>query len=139
MSKHERLIDLCPLFLGLIVLYLVALGSVDGDTLVRVWCLGLILRVITTRATHMPSPICTRRSFKPLVLGGCYDCIFSGHTFTTLLLAHTIASARPCYTHLLFGYSLLSSVFIVASRSHYTIDVLVAWVVYDWLYRVRKA
>ena len=136
LSTHERLIDLCPILLGLMVLYLIAFDNIDGDALIKTMCLGFILRIVTTRATHLPSPICRGQTFTPNAIGGCFDCIFSGHTFTTLLFANVIANARPCYAKLMVAYSILSSVFIIASRSHYTIDVLVAWVVYDWLRRI---
>ena len=85
------------------------------------------LRCLTTRATILPSPICTVRSHI-LAIGGCNSCIFSGHTAATLLLAHALAAAHPEWTGPLLVYCVLASAAILVTRSHYTVDVLVAWI-----------
>ena len=61
-------------------------------------------------------------------MGGCNSCIFSGHTALTLLFAHTLAKAEPRLRPWVLGYCLVASTAIVATRAHYTVDVVVAWI-----------
>jgi hypothetical protein len=60
-------------------------------------------------------------------IGGCYDKIFSGHFSLTLMLT------LMYYTYgyitnipLLVGWNLINGLIIISTRSHYTIDVVMA-------------
>ena len=127
LSHMHHLIDALPVVLGLLVL--VFCGRVDLRRLVNQMTLVYLIRVITTSATVLPSPICSASRPSCRAVGGCHACIFSGHTATTLLFAWHLQKCFPEYTYHLLAYSVLSSLLIVATRSHYTIDVLVAWIV----------
>lgn len=87
------------------------------------------LRCVTMAVTVLPSPICTRHVRSMSLTGGCHDCIFSGHASMILVCCHIIARYRPEHTLWLWCYALCSSITIVACRSHYTVDVIVAWIV----------
>lgn len=76
-------------------------------------------------------------SFKQHITGSCYDLTFSGHValatvLVLLMLRFRVISNRPLWLGALLGYGLFSSM----SRSHYTIDVIVAYIVpllfLDW-------
>ena len=125
LSSHERAIDALPMVLGCAVGLLALRGEVDAERVVNGAALLFFLRSVTMSVTTLPSPICTatRRNGS---IGGCHDCIFSGHTALTLLFAYHIAQARGHRVELLV-YCLAASALIVATRSHYTVDVLVAW------------
>ena len=132
LSCYESAIDLLPPLIGGVVL---ALVWTDNEARPRVpmllYALSVthLIRIVTTRVTILPSPICTASFRKPRAAGGCYDCIFSGHTSTTLLLSYFVYRYVPRWRWPLLAYCLAASLMIVATRSHYTIDVLVAWVV----------
>lgn len=62
--------------------------------------------------------------------GGCYDKIFSGHFalfHTCLLLLNKYGYIQSIYTIILLD--LIFAFFIISSRAHYTIDVVVAFFV----------
>jgi hypothetical protein len=50
------------------------------------------------------------------------------------LFAWHLQRRFPEYKYPLLGYSVLGSLLIVATRGHYTIDVLVAWMVVHGLF-----
>ena len=62
---------------------------------------------------------------------GCGDLIFSSHTTFALVgcLAYTAFGNLKAVKKLLWALSLLLSLLIVASRKHYTVDVVIAWYV----------
>ena len=86
------------------------------------------MRCMTISATILPSPICQGSKTAAQAIGGCHSCIFSGHTALTLLLAYFVAMALPHLAPWLVAYCVVASLAIVATRSHYTVDVLVAWI-----------
>lgn len=131
LRRYEHYIDLIPLSLAAIVLYLIATQhpKVCTLTLLERISTALFVRLICTRATVLPSPICNKYNSAPRAIGGCHDCIFSGHTVITLLLAHQLLQCFPEHKEALFVYCILGSLAIVVTRSHYTIDVIVAWIV----------
>ena len=61
------------------------------------------------------------------LLGGCYDKIFSGHTSTFFLAM--LMYIEYGYIPPIIGYifSILFGLVMIASRGHYTIDVLLAF------------
>lgn len=138
LSRHERLIDLLPLTLGILVALFALFGKLDHANVCRMLAVALLLRCITMSVTLLPSPICTPgRSCA--AIGGCHDCIFSGHTAMTLLLAYALARHFDGDWQVvvpLLAYSLATSALVVMTRAHYTVDVVVAWVA---AYAVVKA
>ena len=126
-ARYERLTDALPALVGGLVAYLAWRGEVDLARLAALLAAAFALRCVTMSVTVLPSPICqgTQRAG---ALGGCHGCIFSGHTATTLLLAHAAATARPELAPALLAYCVAASACIVASRAHYSVDVVVAWI-----------
>lgn len=88
-----------------------------------------LLRVITFLSTILPDPSGTCQDRGGKSIGGCHDLCFSGHMAAFVsgqllcaeLFGHGLASSL-LFAFLIFlkGYS------IVAARSHYTVDVVVA-------------
>ena len=126
LSKYEQLIDLIPLTLGCFVLYLVLFHNLNIRKIFLMTAIIFLLRAFTITATILPSPIC-RDGKQSKAMGGCSDCIFSGHMACTLLYAYLIYKHTRAYKYLLLLYCILSGLFISMTRSHYTIDVIVAW------------
>lgn len=98
-----------------------------------------IVRMVFIHLTILPKhKYCddTTFSIQNLVLGHCYDKVFSGH-FATVALAVMIAYGADIFSHIWIPILMLTlyAILIIALRFHYTVDiavaVLVAYVVYS--------
>jgi len=130
LKKYEKAVDFIPYLLALVVLYMYIYDGLNEqliNDLMLNYAILMILRVITFSITILPSPICSKRSH-PLAMGGCRDMIFSGHVTSMLLLAYTLYKHNPQYETALILYCTIGSLLIIATRSHYTIDVIVAYI-----------
>ncbi|XP_027177314.1 phosphatidylinositol:ceramide inositolphosphotransferase 1-like [Coffea eugenioides] len=123
---------------------------------VLVWCRVLaflvacqILRIITFYSTQLPGPNYHCREGSKLarlpppnnalevllinfprgVLYGCGDLIFSSHMIFSLVFVRTYHKygSRRFVKQLAWLTVVIQSMLIVASRKHYTVDVVVAW------------
>ncbi|KAB2035334.1 hypothetical protein ES319_D04G145600v1 [Gossypium barbadense] len=123
---------------------------------VLVWCRVLaflvasqILRIVTFYSTQLPGPNYHCREGSKLarlpkpesvlevllinfprgVIYGCGDLIFSSHMIFTLVFVLTYQKygTRRCIKQLAWLVAIIQSLLIVASRKHYTVDVVVAW------------
>ncbi|KAK4268684.1 hypothetical protein QN277_025300 [Acacia crassicarpa] len=123
---------------------------------VLIWCRVLaflvasqFLRIITFYSTQLPGPNyhCREGSrlatlpppksvsevllinFPHGVIYGCGDLIFSSHMIFTLVFVLTYQryGTRRYIKHLGFVLAVIQSLLIIASRKHYTVDVVVAW------------
>ncbi|KAA3455045.1 phosphatidylinositol:ceramide inositolphosphotransferase 1-like isoform X1 [Gossypium australe] len=123
---------------------------------VLVWCRVLaflvasqILRIITFYSTQLPGPNYHCREGSKLarlpkpesvlevllinfprgVIYGCGDLIFSSHMIFTLVFVLTYQKygTRSFIKHFAWLVAIVQSLLIVASRKHYTVDVVVAW------------
>ncbi|XP_021289657.1 phosphatidylinositol:ceramide inositolphosphotransferase 1-like [Herrania umbratica] len=123
---------------------------------VLVWCRVLaflvasqILRIITFYSTQLPGPNYHCREGSKLarlpkpksvlevllinfprgVIYGCGDLIFSSHMIFTLVFVLTYQKygTRRCIKQFAWLVAIIQSFLIVASRKHYTVDVVVAW------------
>ncbi|CAN0926448.1 Phosphatidylinositol:ceramide inositolphosphotransferase 1 [Linum grandiflorum] len=122
---------------------------------VHLWCRVLaflvasqFLRIITFYSTQLPGPNyhCREGSkFARLprpqsvlevllissrgIMFGCGDLIFSSHMIFTLVFVLTYQKygSQRCIKQLAWLVAVVQSLLIVASRKHYTVDVVVAW------------
>ncbi|CAN1849954.1 Phosphatidylinositol:ceramide inositolphosphotransferase 1 [Linum perenne] len=123
---------------------------------VLVWCRVLaflvasqFLRIISFYATQLPGPNyhCREGSevarlprpqsvhevlllnFPRGVMFGCGDLIFSSHMIFTLVfvLSYQKYGSVRCIKQLAWLVAIIQSLLIIASRKHYTVDVVVAW------------
>ncbi|KAF7825598.1 phosphatidylinositol:ceramide inositolphosphotransferase 1-like [Senna tora] len=123
---------------------------------VLIWCRVLAflvasqaLRIITFYSTQLPGPNYHCREGSSLatlpapksalevllinfprgVIYGCGDLIFSSHMIFTLVFVLTYHryGTRRCIKQLGWFLAVAQSLLIVASRKHYTVDVVVAW------------
>ena len=97
----------------------------------------IFLRSITLFFTILPKhENCSKRfDWSTCFVGQCYDKIFSGHTALTLLAALLLNRGGYIPTWLGFLFVSLEILFILLTRSHYSVDVLFAivitYLVYD--------
>ncbi|CAD5319855.1 unnamed protein product [Arabidopsis thaliana] len=123
---------------------------------VLIWCRVFVylaasqsLRIITFFATQLPGPNyhCREGSklakipppknvlevllinFPDGVIYGCGDLIFSSHTIFALVFVRTYQryGTRRWIKHLAWLMAVIQSILIIASRKHYTVDIVVAW------------
>ncbi|XP_022748415.1 phosphatidylinositol:ceramide inositolphosphotransferase 1-like isoform X2 [Durio zibethinus] len=123
---------------------------------VLVWCRVLaflvasqILRIVTFYSTQLPGPNYHCREGSKLatlpkpdsmlevllinfprgVIYGCGDLIFSSHMIFTLVFVLTYQKygTRRCIKQFAWLVAVIQSLLIVASRKHYTVDIVVAW------------
>ncbi|KAG5095293.1 hypothetical protein JHK84_050881 [Glycine max] len=107
------------------------------------------LRIVTFYATQLPGPNYHCREGSKLatlphpdsvfevllinfprgVIYGCGDLIFSSHMIFTLVFVNTYHryGTRRCIKQLGWTLAVCQSLLIIASRKHYTVDVVVAW------------
>lgn len=126
-------------------------------------CIGHVLRFVTYTSTSLPGPATHCRVgaiepglYRPTELsrmftrkstgtdGNCGDLIFSGHMYQNMILTLTIAS----YSHVVVSNRIVRKIFvitmcfltmaqaplIIASRNHYTVDIVVATYVAPLVY-----
>lgn len=93
----------------------------------------MLMRAAATAVTILPPAYEGCHSDYLLLRGGCYDKVFSGHTAYQLLAAlHARRLAFPAgrknayAAYLLFVPVLVEACLLVATREHYTVDVLIA-------------
>ncbi|XP_020525180.1 phosphatidylinositol:ceramide inositolphosphotransferase 1 isoform X2 [Amborella trichopoda] len=123
---------------------------------VLLWCRVLaflvvcqILRIITFMATQLPGPNYHCREGSKLarlprpdsvmevllinfprgVIYGCGDLIFSSHMIFTLVFVLTYQKygTKRIIKQLAWLVAVIQSLLIIASRKHYTVDIVVAW------------
>ena len=98
----------------------------------------IFIRCITTCVTIMP-PIkdCkikleNKNNIYNYIIGHCNDKIFSGHTSFMLILFFVIYKYKILKSNYLIIYGLLillNSFLIILTRSHYTVDVILAYII----------
>ena len=99
-----------------------------------------VLREITTTITLLPpTPSCYQRNYDKMtkskwitrISGTCNETIFSGHTTLMLLMILFILPKikSNIFKIIIYIYAVVTSLVIVSLRSHYSIDVILAWVI----------
>jgi hypothetical protein len=135
---HHTLPDLSPLesmadtlVLALagayLLLLLLAARAVPGPVVAKRLVFGLALRAILAQVTVLPSPARSTHAG-----GGRCGGVLSGRTFAALVFADAICKSTTAFRlrPFLSAYVVWVSVLMVATRLHYTADVLVAWMAF---------
>ena len=94
------------------------------------WCFIMFLRSICFTITILPSPSCYTTS-KVLFVGGKRDAIFSGHTVITILNFLILSKYYKNFflNICLFFSSLFYSYLLLLTRSHYSVDIFLAYII----------
>jgi hypothetical protein len=136
-NKYHYIIDIIA-FIIIIPAFIYFNSDLSIEFLTK-FLIIMLIRSFTIISTVLPKyercdETFTLRSF---FLGGCYDKIFSGHTSFTLLL--TLMYYREDIINLptLYVTNILNMLLIIATRSHYTIDVLIAFFVTLTIFNIK--
>ena len=119
------------------------------DKFLLVFIIIRLLRLICMVSTIYPPPdtefiyiVNEKKKIIPYydyIFGGCNETIFSGHTsFMVLIFLFVYEYYNIFIRLLLFIYTIFGSILIISSRSHYTTDVLLAWIITTLVYSVFK-
>ena len=137
LHSYHYIIDFIGLAL-IISLFFVSNNSLTTEFITK-FLIIMFIRAITTISTILPKHnICDETiSTRSLLLGGCYDKIFSGHTSFTLLLTLLYYRENIINLPLLIGINATNILAIIATRSHYTVDVLLAIFVTTTIYSIK--
>ena len=124
LRRFENLIDLCPV--SALIVFAFTIPSTQWPTFLTALALLFTLRAMCISLTVLPSPIC--RASKPHTgaLGGCHDCIFSGHTATVILAWLFVVRSNPSLRTVACLHSIFTILVVLGTRSHWSIDVVVA-------------
>jgi hypothetical protein len=97
----------------------------------------IFIRSITIQLTVLPKTTCDIKTSFDLS-GYCYDKIFSGHTAFMCLLTLFLFNLKKMPLFALIIINVLYGSLIIATRSHYTIDVFIAFIVTFLIFQNRK-
>ena len=90
----------------------------------------LIIRSILISVTILPGHSkCENSNYSISYLGGCYDKILSGHTSLVFLASLLLNKYKLLSLHSLILINLLNSILLLSTRAHYTIDILLGYLV----------
>jgi len=95
----------------------------------------LLLRCILNSVTILPScnsEECNNESYLKYLFGHCNDKIFSGHISVSIILIYLINKYKlvnKSIFNILIILLLCTSIFIILCRWHYTVDVLLAYII----------
>lgn len=88
----------------------------------------LIIRSILIYVTILPGHSkCQNSNYSITSLGGCYDKIISGHTAWVFLASLFLHKYKILSIHSLIMINLLNSMFLLSTRAHYTVDILLGY------------
>ena len=126
--EYEGIVNLIPLlFLGT---FLFTKGNVLWEFAEK-FLLLIFLRSLTILFTILPKhEKCSKRfEWSTCLVGQCYDKIFSGHTALTVLAALLLVRNGYIPSWLGIMFVSLETLFILLTRSHYSVDVVFAMVI----------
>ena len=94
-----------------------------------------IIRSITIHLTILPKMKNCEVTNDIKFIGGCYDKIFSGHFATIFLITLLLWKHHNISIVWVFLINILNAFLIIATRAHYTIDILVALFITLFIYK----
>jgi hypothetical protein len=116
---------------------------VSNDTLntefIAKFTIIMFIRAFTIISTILPKHQVCSDTFdvRSYFLGGCYDKIFSGHTSFMLLLTLLYYREHIINEFSLIGINSINILLILATRSHYTVDILLAIFVTTTIFNIK--
>ena len=134
---YHYLVDLIGLC-GLVSLFFVSNESLTIEFISK-FTIIMFIRAFTIVSTILPKHEVCKDTFdiRSYFLGGCYDKIFSGHTSFMLLLTLLYYREHIINEFSLIGINAINILLILATRSHYTVDILLAIFVTTTIYNVK--
>lgn len=133
-------------FLGMLILYtlyqlsLKKIQSDDIDLFIKLLCKLMVIKLILMNVTTLPdaSGKCMnedklKNKFNFYFISGCNDLIFSFHMTITLLLLFILKKNNIISNNTYIIVAVIHAIIIITTQNHYTIDVLLAFIIVDWI------
>jgi hypothetical protein len=121
LSNHEYLTDLTLILPALLVAF--NWNTINRDGYIMMLTFMYFARALSNMVTQLPYATDKECKSKP-PMGFCNDYIFSGHTTFNIVTSYFLKNGMfPVYP-------IFSSLITIATRSHYSIDVLIAWIIF---------
>jgi hypothetical protein len=95
----------------------------------------LILRLFIIHTTILPKDKKCDIKKSSIISGGCYDKVYSGHFSVVFLCLLSLYMSKYINLFTLLFLSIIFALLIITSRSHYTIDVVVAFLIVIIVYQ----
>jgi hypothetical protein len=93
-------------------------------------CLVILsIRAITIRSTILPPHKPCDKDDQPIVTGGCYDKLFSGHFALVFISSLVLYKYKAISSIVLYAINTMNAVFILLRRRHYTDDIIMSFFV----------
>ena len=133
--KYEYLVNIIPLLIISSLFYLPITTKIMEEFFIKFFII-LIIRALTTFTTILPKHEKCEVNLKwtSLLLGGCYDKLFSGHTAFTTLWTLIFLNEKFINTFQFWFINLINSVAIITTHSHYTVDVILGFIITFFVY-----
>ena len=121
LSDHEYLTDLTLILPVLLLAF--NWKTINRDGYIMMMTFMYFARSLSNMVTQLPYAKDRECKSKP-PLGFCNDYIFSGHTTFNVVTSYFLNNA------MFPAYPIISSLITIATRAHYSIDVLLAWIIF---------
>lgn len=132
MYKLTPILDIITLFLvGFIYFHKKVNSSLYIEKAFKIY----LFRLFCIYATILPSP---HKKCKSNIIQACHDFIFSGHTAITLLNSLYLYDIYPNLKIIILLFLFIFIILIIATRMHYTIDVILALYISYGIYYEKK-
>ena len=137
LHKYSSIFNNIVPILGVISLYFYSNHKLTIEFLSK-FVIIMLIRAVTIISTILPKhEKCDQKiDITSLVVGGCYDKIFSGHTAFVLLLTLMYYREHIINMPTLISINTLNILLILGTRSHYTVDVLLSIFVTSTIYNI---
>jgi hypothetical protein len=130
--KLMTIVDATPFILLVVILFIdVNLFYNIMGFLVTI----LIFRMFIIHITILPKDKKCDIKKSSLLSGGCYDKIYSGHFSAVFMCLLSLYMSKYINLFTLLSLSTIFALLIITSRSHYTIDIFVAFLIVVVVYQ----
>lgn len=127
--EHRWIVDV----FGLLVLIYSLLNTdfLQKLLFIKIFSILVIIRSITIQLNIFPKyKNCNRKTFSEIIIKGPYDKLYSGH-FAFSYLWMLLLGLSPSIS---IPLNILNGLLIIASRRHYTVDILTSFLITTVLY-----
>jgi hypothetical protein len=130
LHMHEEYVNIIP-FCILFSFFFIPNGVELSKNFASMFFLVCILRSLTIMTTILPKhEKCSKRfHWSNIFHGQCYDKVFSGHTSFVFLASLVFFEAGLISFPFVISMNFIEAAIILLTRSHYTVDVLLAYMV----------
>ena len=130
--KLMTIVDATPFILLVVILFIdVNLFYNIMGFLVTI----LIFRMFIIHITILPKDKKCDIKKSSVLNGGCYDKIYSGHFSAVFMCLLSLYMSKYINLFTLLSLSIIFALLIISSRSHYTIDIFVAFLIVIIVYQ----